>query len=69
MEDLGRHVLRRVPVADAAHGVGIDALEVRLVELREAGRVPLGRLDASALLAQRLGSRQDCLPRLIVSAE
>src|SRR6185503_19803162 len=55
-----RHVLGLVAVAHATHDVRVNTLEVRLVEIREPGRVPLRRFHQQALLP-RIGSSQSRL--------
>ncbi|PYR15326.1 MAG: hypothetical protein DMG00_00800, partial [Acidobacteria bacterium] len=56
-EHLGRHVLGHVAVAHAPYNECVNALEVPLVQIREARRVALGRLDEHAIVSVWLGHR------------
>ena len=45
MKNLGGKILRLVAIAHPPRNVGIDALEVSLVEISKPATVPLRRLD------------------------
>jgi hypothetical protein len=58
MEDLGRNVLGLAAIGGAAGDEGVHPVEVALVELGEAARVGLGRLDEEPLLVAAQGDRR-----------
>src|SRR5689334_13817539 len=66
VKDLTRDVLRDVAARDAPCDVGVHALEMPLVELAEAGGVPLGGLHEPPLVRLGVRSRHDRLTRLIL---
>ena len=49
MKNVGGNILRLIAIAHPPHDIGIDPLEVSLIQIREPAPIPLRRLDKRPL--------------------